>query len=204
MNKNPQKATVKRQAIRKARAEVYFLAYYELGPERSLEKLREKFASYGLKKALNTYKNYSADFGWQQKVIELDAKLQAEREQKAQQGIIEMNERQAKYGRGIQAIGTAIMAHFNTVIREKGELPGTANDLVTLMEKGSRIERLAMGEATDRVEAISLVWNVMVVRIQEIFREVVSDYPFAEDIAEQFDARVNEYRSQKLREINRG
>ena len=58
----------------KARADAFFIIYYSMGPERSLEKLCIYATELGLKKALTTLKRYSIQYYWQQRVIEEDTR----------------------------------------------------------------------------------------------------------------------------------
>jgi len=185
-----------RQEIRRQRAETYFWIYYNM-PDRSLDKLCEMCSSIGLKRHINTFKNYSVDFNWQQKLIEMDAKLREAREQKQIARIEEMNERQALDFRNAQALARAGMSLIARDFKDSGKLDMSPQDIMTWLEKGAKGERLAMGEATERFEAMLYVYNAMILAVAHIF----SDVNVLKDERErdrQFRLKVDELRHTKL------
>jgi len=189
-----------RQSRRQARAETYFWMYYQLGPDRSLQKLYEMVATLGPERSLKTLKKYSADFGWQQRITEVDAKLQAERENTHLVTIEEMNERQATGGRNLQALATAGMLNYRKKITKDGLLELSTADLTNLYEKGVKIERLARGEATDRKEAAILCYNVMLLGFMDIVKRnntITNPMKRLAKIASEID----QYRESKLIEL---
>jgi len=191
-----------RKELTKSRAEAFFIEYYEMGPERSLEKLHDKMARMGLRKSLNTIKRYSVDYDWQKRIGLLDTKFQAERELKARAKIDDMNDSQALDGRNMRAIGRAAMVGLTNIIREKGALNLPAQDIVRFMAEGTKIERLAMGEVTDRTEAHDFAYNVMLLGIVEIFNEI-NELPSKLQRREIFALKVDQLRDQKMLEIGR-
>jgi len=185
-----------RQEIRRQRAETYFWIYYNM-PDRSLDKLCEMCSSIGLKRHINTFKNYSVDFNWQQKLVEMDAKLREAREQKQIARIEEMNERQALDFRNAQALARAGMSLIARDFKDSGKLDMSPQDIMTWLEKGAKGERLAMGEATERFEAMLYVYNAMILAVAHIF----SDVNVLKDERErdrQFRLKVDELRHTKL------
>lgn len=185
---------------RRQRADTFFAVYYEMGPERSLEKLQELCAKIGLKRALSTFKLYSVEFGWQNRILEVDAKLKDEREKAKFAKIEAMNDRQAQDARNLQAIARAGMTGLVQQMRETGQLEMQPQDIATLLEKGARLERLALGEATDRLEAISVTYNIMLLGFVELFKEVnlIKD---AEQRMRTFALRIDDYRNRKFKEL---
>lgn len=161
-----------RQEINRQRADAFFGIYYEMGPERSLEKLCQFCAKIGLKRALNTFKRWSALYDWQNRILELDTKLQEEREMSHLENVEAMNKSQAQDARNMRALARGGMSAMANILRATGTIDLSPQDIATLMREGTKIERLAMGEATSRVEAIIYVYNVLLMAIARIFNEI--------------------------------
>ena len=198
-----EKTRTNRAELRKSRAEAYFIEYYEMGPSRSLERLHERVTKMGLRKSLTSLKRYSIDFEWQKRVELLDTKFKAERELHARAKIDDMNDSQALDGRNMRSIARAAMINLSNIIRETGVLNLPAQDIVRFMAEGTKIERLAMGEVTDRIEAHDFAYNVMLLGIVEIFNEI-NEYPSKAKRREAFAVKVDELRDQKMLEIGVG
>ncbi len=162
----------KRTEARRQRGEAAFWMYYSMGPERSLEKLRDMCAKLGLVRGINCYKNYSADFDWQNKIREVDTQLKEDRDRQQISKIEDMNESQAKDARNMRTIARAGMLFLSKAVdREKG-LSLQPADIVRFMSEGTKIERLAMGEATERFEAMIFVYNVMIQAVIQVFEGI--------------------------------
>ena len=143
-----------------------FAIYYQMGLDRSLEKMADLTAALGLKNTtLNTLKRYSSDFGWQQRVLELDARQQEARNQDHMQAIQTMNDRQSNIGRAMQGLGAQGLRGLQANLLN-------VNEVVSLSREGARMERLAMGEATSRSEVATQVVNRVVIAIVELFNQV--------------------------------
>ena len=186
----------KRLEARRQRAETYFWIYYNI-PDRSLERLRDFCASIGLKRHINTFKNYSVAFKWQERLAEVDAKLREERQAKQIAQIGEMNVRQAQDFRNAQVLARAGMSLIAKGFKKSGNLNLSPQDIITWLEKGAKGERLAMGEATERFEAMLYVYNAMILAIANIFTEI----NVIKDMRErdrQFRFKVDELRHTKL------
>jgi hypothetical protein len=140
------------------------------------------------------------EFGWQNRILEVDAKLKDEREKAKFAKIEAMNDRQAQDARNLQAIARAGMTGLVQQMRETGQLEMQPQDIATLLEKGARLERLALGEATDRLEAISVTYNIMLLGFVELFKEVnlIKD---AEQRMRTFALRIDDYRNRKFKEL---
>lgn len=70
----------------------------------------------------------------------------------------------------LRALARAGMDKLWVEYERTGELKLSPQDIVNLTEKGTKMERLAMGEATERIEAIMPV--DILPGICEIFKEV--------------------------------
>lgn len=187
----------RRKELTRQRAETFFGIYYEMGAGRSLQKLAELCSKIGLKRALSTFTRWSVEHGWQNRILEVDSKLQATREASHFAKIQVMNERQAQDARNLQALGRAGMTGLVNIMKQTGQLELGPQDIVTLIREGAKLERLALGEVTDRTEMIVLVYNVMLLGVVEIFKEanLIRD---PEERVRMFAQRVDEFRDRKL------
>lgn len=155
------------QPLTQARADAAFMLYWQMGPERSLEKLADIGATLGLRGSLKTLKRWSADFRWQARLIEFDAKAAERIEERVIGDVVEMNSRQALLGRSMQAIAKKRLDLFN-------EVPATldAADVARMAEVGTKLERLAMGEVTERRQVMLSILNVVIRPLCELFGQV--------------------------------
>jgi len=136
-------------------------------------------------------------FKWQERLAEVDAKLREERQAKQIAQIGEMNVRQAQDFRNAQALARAGMSLIAKGFKKSGNLNLSPQDIITWLEKGAKGERLAMGEATERFEAMLYVYNAMILAIANIFTEI----NVIKDMRErdrQFRFKVDELRHTKL------
>lgn len=201
MTKNPR---LVRETRRAERAEVLFIMYYEMGPERSLEKLRDLCAKVGLKRHLNTFKTYSADFNWQRRVLERTVAEREEREKDALAQVDKMNDEHIKVHRGLMSVAVAGLQYYQAELENKRQagLPQTlklsVRDIVRLVRQAQVGERLARGEATSRSEVIVEVVATFVQEFALIFKAVngIADPVERErEYIRQFDERLREYYS---------
>ena len=175
---------------RRERNDSLFFIYYQMGPERSLEGLQKQLAMMGLKRSLNTVKRYSAQFGWQARVLEMDAKYRAEREQKALEQRDEQDERQARLGRNMQVLASAGMVSMKKLM-DSGA-PMAPADISSLAKTGVQIERLATGKETDRVRIIREVNNAWTLQVGAIFLSV-NTIPDEEGRKAEFATRMDRF-----------
>jgi len=148
------------------RAESLMLIYHALGPTRSLERLARYITGLGLGTSLKTLKTYSANYDWQARIRELD-QAQAETQQAEHlQLISDMNSNQARLGAALQNVSALSLRNIslNPVLSPR--------DTGYLAEVGSRLERLARGEATTRQEITSQVLTPVVNNIVMLFNRV--------------------------------
>jgi len=91
----------------KEKADIYFILYVQMGPERSLSKLAEQVTGLGLKISAKTLKAYSSKYEWQRRVLEETAKLQDQAEKSIQQQVEKMNQQHAQIAQGLMSLVVA-------------------------------------------------------------------------------------------------
>ena len=202
----PSNARMARETREKERAGVLFIMYYQMGPERSLEKLRDNCAMVGLKLHLNTYKRYSARYDWQRRVLEATVTEREEREKDALAAVDKMNEEHIKVNRGLMAIAVAGLGHYQSELDNKRQagLPSTlklsVRDIVRLVRQAQIGERLARGQATSRAEVVVEVISTFVQEFALIFKavnEIADPVEREREYIRQFDERLREYYSEQ-------
>ena len=158
-----------------------------LGHDRSLSKLHSVLANLGLHMTLNTLKNYSARHDWQLRLRNAEESAQAQKQEQDTAMLITMNERQAGLGELSQRLAAHYLTQtFNQVLADPTAVQGTSQDIARLMEAGSRLERLARGEVTNRTEARVQAYSVMVSQIAQVFINVARVYDLPPDAIEDF------------------
>lgn len=150
-----------------AKAEFLFGWYVELGLERSLEKLAERCAAIGLGIHVNTLKNYSAKYEWQQRVAVIDAKARLGADVVRAAALAQRRQEQAALGRELQHIAAGALQ----ALMERGT-PLTPSDIARLADVGTKIERLAMGEATSRIDVVENTLRDIIMEIVALFLRV--------------------------------
>ena len=151
-------------------ANVLFSLYYQAGAERSLARLHSDLRSLGVDTSLTTLKRYSAKFDWQGRIARLDEEASHRDDARSLERIAGMNERQSQLGRSLQgAAATAVQTLLRDGSRLRDVTPG---ELSRLADVGTRLERLAMGEATERQDLIVGAWNTVVQDIVQLFRTI--------------------------------
>lgn len=177
-----------RQALAKRNADGFFDIYLAMGSHRSLEKLHATLTNGGLSLTLNTLKNYSARYGWQQRLRTAEEAAQAQLdEERDAERLLGMNERQANYGELAQRLAGHYLGEIFARVRvDPTAVRGTPTDITRLLAEGSRMERLARGEVTNRTEARVQAYGVMVRQITEVFINVAKAYDLSPDAVEDF------------------
>jgi hypothetical protein len=142
------------------------LLYHAMGPSRSLERLHRYVSGIGLDTSLKTLKTYSAQYDWQSRIRDLDEQQAQTQRAEHLQTITEMNHNQARLGAALQNVSAMSLRNIslNPVL--------TPRDTGYLAEIGSRLERLARGEATTRQEITSQVLTPVVNNIVVLFNRV--------------------------------
>jgi len=136
----------------KERADIYFILYLEMGPERSLTKLAERVTALGMKTSAKTIKAYSAKYDWQRRVLEETTKQKDQFEKSIHQQVEKMNQQHASIAQGLMSLVVAGLKDYQATIQKTGKLKLDPKDLTSLYQAAQRGERLARGQATSRVE----------------------------------------------------
>ena len=164
-----------------------YAVYLMMGHDRSLSKLNSVLANLGLNMTLNTLKNYSARYDWQQRLRNAEQSAQAQKQEQDTARLISMNERQAGLGELSQRLAAHYLKQtFDRVMADPAAVQGTSQDIARLIESGSRLERMARGEVTNRTEARVQAYSVMVSQISEVFVNVARAQDLAPDAIEDF------------------
>ncbi len=190
-----------RVELQKARADVFFIVYYDMGPERSLEKLQIYVAGMGLKRALNTFKRYSHQYDWQQRVVEEDTRRTAQEQNDADSVRYKMMDRHSKMGKTLQSLAMAGMYNFQEIMEKKHRLAFNPAEIVSMAKTGSDLELRAAGEPTLKVEITTILYNVMITRLAIIFQEV-NKLPTMDAREARFAFLVDQYQQRALSEAN--
>ena len=150
-----------------AKANLLFGLYVALGPKRSLAAVAEVCTQIGLKAGEKSLKLYSADFHWQDRLAAITEQAGQQGDDEAALTIADMNRRQAALGQAMQTAGQ----HTVKAINDNSRVVGPA-DAARLIDSGSKLQRLAMGEATSRSEVINDTLTAIVKDIITLFKEV--------------------------------
>lgn len=163
----------KRDILKQYAVETFFVLYYSLGPERSLEGAVRRAAEIGLKTPhLNTIKNWSAQYGWVKKIEEMDQRVRDAALNDTAKAIAAMNERQTLAAMMMQqAVVEDLSAHIKLRRADKME-PMRPGEMATLWDRAVKWERQIKGQATERIEITNTVLTTFVLRIVQIFQRV--------------------------------
>jgi len=180
----------KRQERERVKSQALFLAYKNMGPDRTLEKLHEMCLYIGLKLAVNTIKRYSVKYGWQRQILELQSKEAEERESDVARLVDDMNKQDASLAQGMKGLVAAGINFKREHIKKKAGtdvqvLEMEFKDITNLARTAQQIERLARGEATSRTE----VWTSVA---STVVREFVLIFMAVNDIEDR-DQRKDEF-----------
>ena len=186
--------------LNKFKADVWFLVYYEMGPERSLEMLMQHATALGQGKALSTFKRWSHQYDWQQRLVEEDTRRHDHDLADADKRRLEMMSRQGKIGKTMQTIAVAGMLNFQDIMKS-GRLDLTAKEIVGLARAGTDLELRAAGEPTHKIEVTTVLYNVLIAWIARIFKEA-NQLPTAEGRENLFATRVDQACSSAMEEVH--
>jgi len=183
------------------RAEILFLLYYELGPERSLRRLHRQLQPLGVRISMATLKRYSTRFSWRQQVASLDADAMQRRRERALAQVATMLERHAQVARAAQGAGGSALQKLMSSERRLAEM--RPSDIARLLDLGLRAERTALAETADRREIAVAIWNVLTSEIVQLFKGV-NDEPDPDARARGFargvDRIIDEHLDHLMRE----
>ena len=179
------KAITHRASV-KQKADRFFDIYVAMGGDRSLEKLHALLAEGGLKISLTTLKNYSVIHDWQGRIREAAAATESAADAQRMQTLEAMNEKQANLGDLAQRLSARGIADTFDRLRLDPAFQLTPSDIARLMTDGSKLERLARGEVTDRTEARIHAYTVVVDQIVQVFAGVVRDHGLPQVVIDDF------------------
>ena len=184
----------------KIKADVWFLVYYEMGPERSLGLLCEHAAALGQRRAINTFKRWSSMYDWQQRLVEEDTRRHDHDLADADKRRTKMMSRQGQIGKTMQTLAVAGMPHLQDIMIE-GRLNMEAKEIVGLAKAGTDLELRAAGEPTHKIEVTTVLYNVLIARIARIFKEA-NQLPTAEGRENLFATRIDQTCSSAMEEVH--
>ena len=121
-----------------------FNAYVDMGSERTIEKLRTELQKEGRAPSVRTLYEWSRSFHWQHRLDDLERKARAAEEEARIKAIREMRERQAKEALLLQQKGAEWISRL--------EDAPSAEAAIRAIVEGAKLERLARGETTEKVE----------------------------------------------------
>lgn len=152
-----------------------FMVYRFMGADRSLSKLLEFCGTVRVKISMGTLERYSKKFDWQRRLMELNAQ-DKDRQEKAISAQVEaMNHRHAQFAQGLLGLAAGGLNFFQQNMREtdRGKtLLMSISELVTLYRTAQSGERLARGQATNKVEIWVDVASTVVQEFSMIFLAV--------------------------------
>ena len=149
------------------KANALFMVYLMMGPERSLENLLDVCTDYGLKTSISALKQYSAKYNWQERLRETQNVVEVKERDDRVGMVVEMNARQARLGQAMQTLANQGLGRASRNLEQL-----SARDSVYLGDIGSKIERLAMGEATTRQEITNQMISPIIYNIVTMFQQV--------------------------------
>jgi hypothetical protein len=179
----------------KSRFDLYFHAYHQLGPTRSLRRLQRELRSSGIETSIGTLKRLSTRYDWQARIADLDVEARKRLHEQDVAGTMAMHDRHAQLGRAMQgAAGSALQRLLANDARLSGLKP---TDIARLIELGLRAERSAVGVATDRRDIAIDVWNDVVIIVARLFLDI-NDEPDERTRARLFARRLDRIIDERL------
>ena len=122
-----------------------FAAYLDLGAHRTIEQLRVVLASEGTSVTVRTLYEWSRQLHWQRRIDDIEHEARRVETEEQIEAIREMRERQSREALLLQQKGTEWIAGV-----EEGKASPEA--AIRAIVEGAKLERLARGEATERIE----------------------------------------------------
>jgi hypothetical protein len=195
-----------RLARTQERADILFVMYWQMGPDRSMERLSETCTKLGLRGcSLNTLKRYSVAGDWQRRVLELTVKAREEREADSLKQVEDMNKAHINAHRALMGLALAGINKRQDELRKTQEAGKGAmldidyRDIVAMLRQAQVGERLARGEATSRTEVLIEVISTFVNEFALIFKAVnqfLTPEEREREYVRRFDEMLREYYSQ--------
>jgi hypothetical protein len=136
-----------RQPHETSRSYALFCAYRNLGPERSLRKLKQGTSGAP---NVNRLKRLSTRWNWVERARKYDDYLEYQDRLQQESERREMRKRHAKMGVLGQSVAVKALENLLNKVQSGGEV--SAGDASRLLDTGVKVERLARGEPTDSHE----------------------------------------------------
>ena len=162
----------------KERQEYFFLVYEGMGVGRTLKRLWGLVRGIGVPLSLKTLERYSAEYGWQARILERAARQESAQFQDVQAQVERMNLEHATTFQDIGALVKAGVRKYQEEVAGKvgiGLPPTLDIDLATIGKLAQTYqygERLARGLATSKAEVIVEVLPPLVKDIFAVFLAV--------------------------------
>jgi len=120
-----------------------FDVYWQLGAERSIERLHHALRRQGRAPSLRTLYEWSRSFHWQRRLLDLERKAREAEDAARVAAIREMTDRQSKEALLLQQQGASWLTSIDPE-------QVSADAAIRAIVEGARLERLVRGEPTDR------------------------------------------------------
>lgn len=143
-----------------------FVAYRDLGTDRSLVKLSQQTGKHR-----TLYEGWSVRHGWQTRVDAWDAWKESEKQKAMHREVIEMGERQARIATAFQAKVAQAWQASNLLGNDETP-PAAPRELAYIMDLSIKWERLALGQPSERIELTHQLLTPLVQQLVLIFTEV--------------------------------
>jgi len=184
------------------RAELCFDLYLTMKPPRSLTELHRRCAGVGLHLSLNTLKNYSRRYHWQARVAQAQDAAQATELQRNAETLTTVADRHAKEGQTLQQFALSQIKY--QMAQDPSAVQVSAGDIARLMTEGIKLERLALGEVTDRSEVRVQAFSLVVAPMIDIFADVARTYQIPDEAVQAFAIGAEKVVSQAMQSVETG
>ncbi len=128
-----------------------FVVYRDMGPERSIRKAESKYKEiHGGKGDVNYCEKLSVRWRWRERIEAWDRDLDRRLRSQRIRSLEEMRTRHIEIGKSLQSLGVLgakqIQDEIKRAAANNEDVVLSAKDLVSLIEAGTKIERLNRGE----------------------------------------------------------
>ncbi len=177
-----------------------FMVHKQMSVDRSLKLLAETVRAMGVRISDKTLERYSAEYHWQEQILQQNAKEHEQQEKSILAQVDQMNDADAQLARGFRAFVVAAInrvrdnMRIDQAARQKNMAPGqtapmfldmTFQEMESMARTAQQMERLARGQATSRTE----VWIEVVTTVVQEFALIFIGVNKIKDEEE----RMNEY-----------
>jgi hypothetical protein len=168
----------KKRAVEAERQNFYYLIYEMIGTGRTLKKVHKLASGIGSRVALKTLQHYSAKYNWQSRLLERAARQEAAPMIEAKELLVKINQDHYQIFEDIgKLVKAGIRYHKKQIaLSEQAGLGDVLEIPVTYLGKMAeyvqRGQRIASGQATDRIEVVYEVMAPVVKEIMAVFLAV--------------------------------